>query len=505
MFDSNYVDINKNEGIEYLRKSVDANLIEAVYAYGVDLATGNHVVQNEPAARMYLTQIQKDYPPANTYLESHLRRNILDFKIHQDDEISSGSVSEMNESVQSKSENEHLEMAKDVGKFMINFKDWIPLIMSIIRIIQSCSSSIGTPKEKIDSTPEDIEENDTVRKIKKLFEWATTLIQKIAESLDLNSIKNTEVSVLISVLFTFFFTFMIFSFNTNAYSSFKTLVACSIFIPFAFGIAVINEVFGIVLFVIGIILIILAGVVAYLIRSGNIFLKTQLSKFAKLNIYLRYLLCFIFIPLTDIILFGMFLERLFPGGTHKLVKKHDIMTVKRLKIDTYIIFIISFIVIDLFVLSVIGGNTLYIIITVLILVILIVLGLLFAFLKIDIKRLRITINEIWMYLFVIISESIVMVIIDHLTDDEDEMNEYVKAITSIMSVIYPLILMIFFTYKLYHIWKVTHPTYFRIWIRSTISFVARFGETVKARFSFGQLLILFIIYYFQLYLHMVVL
>lgn len=48
--------------------------------------------------------------------------------------------------------------------------------------------------------------------------------------------------------------------------------------------------------------------------------------------------------------------------------------------------------------------------------------------------------------------------------------------------------MIFFIYKLYHIWNVTHPTYFRIWIRSTISFIARFGETVKARFFYWTII-----------------
>lgn len=484
LFDSQYAEIDKNEAIEYLKKSVDGNCIEAIYAYGVDLATGNYVVQNEPAAKMYLTQIQKEYPPANAYLEAHLRRNILDFNVHNDDEISSGSVSEMTESIKSREPNEHLEMAKDVGKFMMNFKDWIPLIMSIIRIIQSCSSSIEVPKEGQNTTTTEAEENETIRKIRSFFDWATTIVQKIANSLDLDSIKNTESSILISVLFTFFFTFMIFSFNTNAFNSFKMLVACTIFIPFSFGIAAVNKTWGIVLLIIGIVLLCLSGIVAFLIRKRNVFIQNLMKKISNLNVFLKYILGLILLPLTDILLFGSYLERLIPGAAHKLVKKHEIMTAKQLKKDSFIIIIIAFVVIDLFVLSVITANTLYIIITVLLLVVLIILGILIAVLKIDIKRIRVTINEIWMYGFVLIAESIVMVIIDHLTDDEDEMNKYVKAISSIMLVIYPLILMFFFTYKLYHIWSVTHPTYFRIWIRSTISFIAHFGETVKARYFY---------------------
>lgn len=260
MFDNNEIQADAPEAITYLKKSVDADCVEAVYEYGVNLATGKHVTQNDPTAKMYLTKIN-EYKPASTYLESHFRRNVLDFRMHEDDEISSGSVSEMTESV--KSEGVDFGAAVDIFKFIMNFKSWIPLIMSIFRIIQSYSSSMSTTKE----SDKPGETNETVAKIKKLFDWATSLIQKIADALDLDSIHNTETSILISILFTFFFTFMIFSFNTNALTAFKLFVSCTIFIPFAFGVMWLKDLYGIILFGVGIILLALSGVVGFLIKN----------------------------------------------------------------------------------------------------------------------------------------------------------------------------------------------------------------------------------------------
>lgn len=466
------VALDKDEAITYLKRSMDSGCNEATYAYAVNLFQGKYVIENKPAAKMYLTAIEHEYQPAKVFLESSINRNLFDFKAVNDEEISSGSVEKIEEEIDRKDPLSCIGFIVAVAQFCQNFKDFFPLIMSIFRIIQSCSSSF-TPNNQPEEAK--IPEN-----IKKIFDWSTNLLEIISNDwLGLNNITKTETSVLMSLLFTFFFSFMIFSFNTNWIYSLKSIVASGVFIPLCFGIYSVEKSYGIALLVIGLIMILVSGVLGFLLFIKTEIIQTMYQKLYGMNIFIKVIVGIVLIPFTAILFLGEQINNII-NNSYEYEEKTD----KELKIDTYIILVLALIIVDLFTLSVLEATTIYIIFTVLIVIVLILIGILIAKLNLNMERLRVTFNELWMFFFVTIAELLVMPIIDNLSQDEDPITPTAKAITSILSVIYPLILMILFTIKLGHVWKVTHPTYFRIWIRTTVSFIAKFGESTKARFFF---------------------